>query len=374
MAEHDDELDRRITALLGLAQADAPKPADVTRPRPERTHRWIAMAAAVVVIAVGVAALTLHGEPATVSPADSTPIDTSLSETTIAETLATAQSTTPTLPSQQSTCSAPAVDSYDMVGSMHTIVESAQALDIEIESLDTPWCPGGTGVARLTVTNIGVDQERVYPIQLILNGGVNKYPLTHIGSDQEPGGLSLAPGTAITVEYHVAVPAVPPGSYLLQLYGFASSADVRIDGPLACATADLEAVAGLSDGASGNVGTPITVTNTGTRPCFLGKPLMVMATGPDGTGATQVQFSEGAFFPVVNPLPSRVLAPGARTMLVLTTHNTCLGPTTESVSWSSMQVQMSPLGNSTLNVTFHSWSHVQTACGLELSGWGDVAP
>jgi hypothetical protein len=370
MPEHDDELDRRITATLGLAQQDAPAPALVPLPSPRRTGRILAAAAAVVLVGAAGIALANRDDSAVATVSTTVPVPSVDTTSTPTQSTSAPSSTIPDLPGEPRDCSAPAVDSYDTFGSMHTIVESAQALDIRVEAVDAPWCPGGIGVVRLTVTNVGAGQEELDPVHLILNGGMNKYSLEHRRDESEPDVLSLAPGSGITVEYHVAIPAVPPGSYLLQLYGFGPGTDIRIDGPAACTTDHLSAVAGPGDGAGQHSMTPITVTNIGTTPCFLGKPLIVMGTRPDGTGPEQIPFEEGGFFPVVDPRPSRVLAPGQRSSLILTTVTSCLEPTTDIVAWSSMQMQLSPLGDSTVSVTFGPDIGVQTTCGLAVSAWG----
>ncbi len=368
MAEHDDELDRRITAVLGLAQQDAPDPQSAALPHPPRGARWLAVAAAVALVGGGVAVLAMHDEPESVVPAESTALTTLASH---GSQLATSSSaaTSSTIPAPRA-CSAPAVDSYDFFGSMHTVVQSAQALEISIEALDAPWCPGEVGVVRLTVTNVGAGQEQLDPVLLILNGGMPKYQLTHRSDESEPDVLSLAPGTGITVEYHVTLPAVPPGSYSLQVYGFGPGTDVQVAGPPACDTVDLAAVAGVSDGAGGHEMTPITVTNTGDATCFLGKPVVVMASAADGTTtASPIPFEEGGFFPVIDPRPSRVLAPGESTLVVLTTENSCLEPATSPMYWSQVQLWTGPQGNSNVVVDLGPDNRVQTECGLAISGW-----
>lgn len=364
MAEHDDELDRRITALLGLAQHDAPQPLLAPLPAPRRTGRWLAAAAAVLlVVAAGTALALRDGNDNVASVVTTVPgVDS-----TVGETTAVVPSTASTVPTEPRDCSAPAVDAYDSYGTMHTIVESSQALEIELVALDAPWCPGGTGVVRVTATNVGAGQERLDPIHLILNGGMNKYTLVHDDTVDEAGGLSLAPGTGMTVEYHVLVPAAPPGSYSLQVYGFGPGTDVRIDGPAACTTDHLSAVAGSSDGAGGKVMTPITVINTGTTPCFLGKPLIVMGTDAGGTGDTQIPFDDGGYFAADDSRPSRVLKPGGSTTMVLTTDDSCLDDTVSY--WSTLQVTMDPLLPSSFDVALGPDSRVQTQCGLFISGW-----
>jgi hypothetical protein len=359
MAEHDDELDRRITALLALAQQDAPAPANDALPQPGRSRRWLAAAAAVVLVGGGVTALALRDEPVIVAPSESTRVDTTSTPTQSS----VAPSTTV---AEGGDCSAPAVDAYDTVGSMHTIVESSQALDIEIEALGGPWCPGGTGLVRVTATNIGASQEELIPLQLILNGGMNKYPLALAKPLDETGGLSIAPNSGITVEVHVTVPAAPPGPYTVQLYGFGSGADVRIEGPLACATADLAAVAGPSTGSALQVLTPITVTNTGTTPCFLGKPVIVL--GANGSAAaTQIPFDDGGYYAANDSRPSRVLNAGEVTTVVLTTDNSCIDDTPNY--WATLQLVLDLQLSSAVEVAFGPDSRVQTQCGLFVAGW-----
>ena len=368
MAEHDDELDRRITALLGAAQQDAPDPQSATLPRPRRSARWLAVAAAVALVGGGFAALAMRDDPESALPTDSTSSPTTVPSDDSQLVTSSSAATSSTSPTPRD-CSAPAVDSYDTVGSMHTIVQSSQALDVSIEAPDAPWCPGGTGTVRLTVTNVGIGQERLDGVLLILNGGMNKYQLAHTASADEPDVLSLAPGAGVTVDYHVDVPSVPPGSYSLQLYGFGNGRDIRIDGPSACATNDLSAVAGAGDGAGQHEMTPVTVTNIGGTPCFLGRPLIVMGTGPNATGPTQIPFEDGGFFPVDDPRPSRVLQPGESTSVVLTTVNSCLDGASPPVYWSALQIEMSVPGDATIGVALGPDNFLQTQCGLALSGW-----
>ncbi len=371
MAEHDDDLDRRITDLLGLAQHDAPVPAETALPRRHRTGRWMAAAAAVALVGVGVAALALRDDPETVAPVESVP------ETTVAtsdSSTVTQSSVSPsTVVDEPSDCSAPAVDNYDMFGSMHTLVESTQPLDVKIEAFDAPWCPGGTGNVRVTITNRGVGQEQPDPIVLILNGGFSKYQLV-LDPEAQASPPVLGRGESMSMTARVTLPAVPPGSYSLQLYGFGPGTEVNVSGPPACNTVDLAAVAGAGARASGQEITSVTVTNRGDTACFLGRPLSVMATAPDGTmTASPIPFEEGGFFILDDPRPSRVLEPGKSTMVVLTTPTNCPGSTTPTY-WSQMQLWTGPQGNSNVVVDLGPDNRVHTDCGLALSGWAAPRP
>jgi hypothetical protein len=358
MAEHDEELDRRITALLALAQQDAPAPQKAILPAPRRTGRILAIAASVVLIGVAGVALVARGR------SDHPSAATTASSVDITSTPSQSSTDPSTTVADERNCSAPAVDSYDTVGSMHTIVPSAQALDIAIVALDGPWCPGGSGFVRVTATNVGTSQERLIPLQLILNGGMNKYPLSLANLTGEYGGMSVAPGSSITIEVHVSLPAVPPGAYLLQVYGFDSSADVNVAGPTACASTDLSAAVGPSDNGPHHQTTPLTVTNVGAAPCFLGKPLIVMGVGSDGIPATQIPLREG-FDSVEDPRPSRVLQPSEATSIVVRTVDGCLDSTHPAVYWSGLQLVMDRVGSSAIQVT----GRFQTACGVSLTGW-----
>ena len=256
---------------------------------------------------------------------------------------------------------------------MHTILENVQPLRVTIEPVDAPWCTGGSGRVRFTITNDGTDDETLDAFRIILNGGMAKYPLLPSNSAAARTPVALAPAETRSWDLEVVIPAVPPGQYPLQLYGFSESAMVEILGPRACATDDLAAVAGPTDSAMGHSSTAITVTNVGDDACFIGTPLWAQGTAAGGsTPQLTVDFGAPSYFPTTDPRPSRTLLPGERTITILATSAACVD-TVVPTYWTHLQLVLDWSRHAVLDIDLGAGSAVQTDCGGAFSGWS-VAP
>ncbi|MEN9646118.1 MAG: hypothetical protein RL238_2787 [Actinomycetota bacterium] len=370
MTEHDDQFDRRVRELLAMAQDDAPEPDEAhTSPRRATSSlplRLALVAAALILVVVAVAVLGGRGSDRAV-PADSTGATSS----------STAASTT--IPVDPVTCLTNLSVPYEETGTIHTVVPSNQALDIEVQVLDGPWCPGGTGNVRLTATNIGSAQETLDPIQLVLSAGMEKYPLSLRTVGDEPGGLSIAPDTGLSVDLLVAVPAVPPGSYSLYVYGFDASAALTVAGPDVCTTTDLVSQVVESGIAGNDTNQTLTdayqvarVTNRSDEPCVLLQPTWVagLRFGED-SGTVGVLPGPGVQTVRPVPLADFLLEPDESADLVLTMPRGC---DSDRVVYDMIDVHLGVGATDPDQHWISVGQDVEVTCGLAVSDWLEPTP
>ncbi|MFM2076898.1 MAG: hypothetical protein RJA49_788 [Actinomycetota bacterium] len=347
----DDELDRRIRAVVGDAGSDAPRatPMGTVAPVSPDHRRWWAAAAAVVLVAGGVVALAVRHEPDGAAPTTSALPSTSAPSTSVD-------------PAQD--CDAIAPAQYDNEGSIHTILSNPQPIDVSVTFSPSAWCSGGRATVTITFTNHGVGIEHLQDPQLILNGGMAKWPIATLAA------IDLAPGEHREVTTNVLVPNAPPGSYFVHIYGFDGGAQVGVRGAVACDGTNLSAAVDVPDDV-GSMRNNLVVTNISDSPCLLTTPWAVIAlTGTNGF--TQIPFEQRAFFGDPEALPTRVLQAGERALMFIRVANEGCADPTKTYTWDRLQFWFgAPVGTTDLKADVHFPS---PACGLFISAWGSPTP
>jgi hypothetical protein len=123
-------------------------------------------------------------------------------------------------------CDLPPPATWDLLGSMHTVVESPDPVTVAVGSLDGPVCPGGRLRVSLRLTNEGAERVTVEDPRLIFGGGPPKWVLATLAD------ITLEPGGSTDLEVLATVPAVAPGGgYWLSLYGYGPGGDIAVDMP-----------------------------------------------------------------------------------------------------------------------------------------------
>lgn len=356
MTEHDDELDRQIRRTVSLAGADAPTPSSGNAPPSMAWGRRLAMAAAGLLVLGTIGVIAARDRDQTASESSSTVATTP--ETTDASSTSAATTTTPTTEPSPATCDV-AIDTYDVTGTMHTIVQSAQPLTVRVEPGSGSWCTGGDGSATVSITNDGAGDERLTP-QLILAGGPAKWTLTTLPE------VTIAPGETRSIDASFDLPPVTPGRYTIAVYGLNGGAPVDIAGPQFCAPPDLVVDPPTSDGAMGTIHTLIGVTNDGTVECLLPRPTAVFG----GTGTDELTLlptTQGANA-IGEPRSTSVLAPGERAVIDLATGNGCLDGSQTPVYWTTLELALTIPETESVTVALEPGSF-QTICMLTMSDW-----
>jgi hypothetical protein len=332
------------------------------RPEGRDPRRWIAVAAAVTLVAGGGIALAARqGDRRTSAPSPSTIV--AVDSTTQITPVATpsADPTTESTTAAPANCEDTAATSYDEIGSMHTVVPSGQPISVIIVPTGSAWCTAGHGEADVTLTNHGAGVEHVQDAKLVLHGGSAKWAL----EDWPP--FDLGPGGSRVLHASFTVPGVSPGQYGLIVYGYDGFAEITVDGPVLCAGNDLSVVASSGDRVMGNVRTDVVVTNHGAVPCLIPDPLIVFGLRPDGTMA-QVNFSHGTYFGEPMPLSSHVVPAGGRAALIVGTGapDVCAASVHSPQPWIGLRFDLSIVGNSSVDAIVA----LDSACGIGISAWG----
>ncbi len=254
---------------------------------------------------------------------------------------------------------------YDQIGSMHTVVPSAQPITATITAIGDTWCTGGHGEADVTLTNTGVGVEHVQSPTLVLHGGAAKWTL------ETGASVDIPPGANSTFHASFMVPAVNPGEYGLIVYGFDGSSTITIDGPTLCTGADLSGtgVAAANDGAMSNDLTEVTFTNIGDHRCLLAQPEWIEGIGSDGT-AVPLTTSRGTYFGDPSPRRDHALAPGASALLYLGTGTGCLDDAHPASPWPSIRIHLAWPSIEFIDVAVP----LEATCGVGISALGQGSP
>ncbi len=172
-------------------------------------------------LAVGaMTALTLVGGPGCSADDSATP-SANGSRTS---TTAVAPSSTPPL---DDGCDLPTPSTWEVLGTIHTIVPGDQPVDATVQIDPQTVCPGGEVHVTLTIRNTGgrdaiIDSPRV----VLSGGGVAKWELTDFGDT-----IEIDDGESVTVEETARIPLLHPGEYTFGLYGYSLGGTLTVADP-----------------------------------------------------------------------------------------------------------------------------------------------
>ncbi|MFZ4720062.1 MAG: hypothetical protein ACOYMR_11585 [Ilumatobacteraceae bacterium] len=371
MAEHDDELDRRIHDLLGAAQADAPEPDRttmvVTNGVPSaQGRRWpvyvgLAAAAAVVLFVVGMATRTTKDENSIVPVTDPTEATTPDAATSTSPTA----STTPNTEVDPATCGRTSSYPFQETGSIHTVAPVDLPVHVTIEA-PTTVCIGGTALAEVTLRNDGTAAVTIDRTQLVISSGADKWPVGGIAP------IELEPQLETTLQVPIAAPTIRPGEYSLFLYGFDGYTSVTLAGPTVCGGGQLRTEVVLSDGAGQRRYTVTRATNQDDVPCVLPPLTGVEGLTADGSAEPiQLQSDGGTGLPSQTLLRNFVLEPGEQADLYVTTGSFCLDGTVQPKIYPRVRAQLGFNLQGDSDAFVDLAADVDVACGLWVSGWAE---
>lgn len=352
----DDGLDQRIREVLGRAGADAPDEVTLASGKGSTAghgvrFRVLMVAASLVLLLAAVVALGARNPEVRDDAASAT--DPTQPSSTVAST-----SVALTLP-EGPRCLLSKVAEYDELGTMHTVVPNQQPLTASV-TVDSsgPYCSGDMVLVTVTVRNQGAGVERVSP-RLILAGGANKYLIEELPS------FELQPNEVSVRQHAVTLPPAPPGDYWIGLYGLGDIATIALSNPPLCDGTTVRSTF-TADGAMGTEYAFITVTNTSSAPCLLGRVLWV---GDVSGGTEHVVPSDGAPAPgVTQPLGSRLLPPGGTAGIVAATSNGCLDGTIVEIPMGILTLHLGVGADAPITVDVNGM--LQRGCGFLLSDWG----
>lgn len=355
MNDRDDELDRRIRAVLDLARADAPEPTEPASAsvvdisaRPRRWPLMVGAAAALVAVVGGVLLMRDRDDMPTIVTA--VPSSTAVSE----------PSTTDSSISTES-CGSGLAQPYEERGTIHTVVPNSMAVVVTIEGNSV--CTGGTTTVSVTLFNRGYEAVDLGGTNLIVASGAEKFVVGVLGADP------LAPGATSTRDVQIQVPAIEPGNYFLYVYGFFDTATLAVVGPPVCDVTQLRSKVVLQDGASMNRFQVTRITNVGDDRCVLLRPVWASGVVFGGTSEPiQPQSGAGYFAGSMTPLVDHALDPGESADLWTTTSSACLDGVVQSKVYDFLDVQLGLINDQQFVAV---GSDVDVACGLWISDWAE---
>lgn len=122
-------------------------------------------------------------------------------------------------------CDSPPPATWEIDGTMHTVVMSQEPVAVTITSDLARVCPGGSTTFTVTFDNEGEVPVALAAPKLILSGGAQKWTLATIDD------LRISAGESVTVSALATVPLVAPGQYEVFVYGFTPGGVVGVAEP-----------------------------------------------------------------------------------------------------------------------------------------------
>lgn len=124
-------------------------------------------------------------------------------------------------------CGHPAPTTWEMTGTIHTVVPGDQPVETDVELDPDTVCPGGQVRLRLTIRNTGGGDAVVDSPRVILSGGIDKWVIA------ERDALRIEADATETIDEVVTIPLVPPGDYTVGLYGYELGGRLTVADPAA---------------------------------------------------------------------------------------------------------------------------------------------